>query len=81
MPLAIRKNRFVVLAAGVIGCLASLGEVVASRSPVPLAYCALALLVVVLHVSSLTDRVRRMLLLVGIVASAGSLVLMAAKFA
>ena len=81
MFVAPHKNRFVAPAAALIGALAVLGDVAVTRSPVPLAYLALALLVVGLHALSLGTTVRRMLFLTGIVASIGSLVLMVAKFA
>ena len=77
---AAHKNRHVALAAGIIGGLAVLADVAVSRSPVPLAYFALAMCVAGIHVPSLSTRMRRMLVLAGIVASVASLVLVAAKF-
>ena len=77
---ATRKDHIAALAAS-IGCLAVLGDIAITRSPVPSAFLALAMLAVGLHAPSLSARLRRMLFLVGIVAAVSSLVLIAARFA
>lgn len=74
---ATRRNHIAALAAG-IGCLAALGDVAITRSPVPPAFLALALLVAGLQAPLLSARLRRMLFLASTVAAAGSLALSAA---
>ena len=75
------KTQTVALAAATLCTLAVLADVAVSRSPVPLAYFALAALTIGVHVSSLDKQARRLVFSASIVASAGAIALMVAKFA